>query len=312
MRELVPVIIIDYFTADRTRQCIEDFKRNIYGADLCFVIVDNSNDENNFKKLINNLTLNKTIIYKSDIYYNKNDKLIFINPKENIGFAKGNNLGFKVVKRFYNFNECLFSNNDVHVGKFDIAKMISDLRKNPKIAVVGPKVIGLDGKDQSPEEFKSIFKRYWKRGLLYPLNSSKIRKNIKLKNKYAINNESVEYSGYVYRVIGAFMLCDAVKFEQVGGFDEHTFLYAEELILSEKLKKYGYKTYFDCKLKVVHEGGYSTQRAFENDKRDKLKLDSDLYYYEKYVGTPKFIIQLTTIIMDIYSLKYKLVHKIIR
>lgn len=44
----------------------------------------------------------------------------------------------------------------------------------------------------------------------------------------------------------------------MGGFDEHTFLYAEEPILTERFREKGYKIWYTNEVKIIHEQGVST------------------------------------------------------
>jgi GT2 family glycosyltransferase len=77
------------------------------------------------------------------------------------------------------------------------------------------------------------------------------------------------------------MVVDNNKLKEIDFFDENTFLYAEEPILSEKLIKKGYKTAYYNGVRIRHLHGFST-KTFGNLKRFQLNLSSDLYYFSKY------------------------------
>lgn len=304
MNNILPIIIIDYFSAIQTKTCIEMYQREIRNNALAFIIVDNSNNDDNFNRLTDGKILNKCYIDGFEVYTDIN--IAYVKSDINLGFAKGNNLGFKVALKLYKFDYVLFSNNDIRLKQFDISILIADIQKNTNVAIVGPKVVGLDNKTQSPHKYRNIFQRWWKLLILYPFNEV----IHKINNNYIIESDIIcnAKRGYVYRVIGAFMLCDAAIFENINGFDENTFLYAEELILSEKLKTLGYRFYYDDRIEIVHEGGFTTKKEIPDYlKKLKKRFDSELYYYDKYMKVNESVINITKILFGFYSIKYKII-----
>lgn len=78
------------------------------------------------------------------------------------------------------------------------------------------------------------------------------------------------------------MLIKSDVMDEVGYFDENAFLYAEELILSEKFLEKGYKTGYYPDAWVRHVHGFSIE-DLENRKKFNLNLNSDLYYLKNIV-----------------------------
>jgi len=58
-------------------------------------------------------------------------------------------------------------------------------------------------------------------------------------------------------VKGAALLVRRTAFEEVGGFDESFFLYAEESDLAARLRRRGWQVLFEPAARVVHRGGAS-------------------------------------------------------
>ena len=85
------------------------------------------------------------------------------------------------------------------------------------------------------------------------------------------------------------MLVDACSFMEVGMFDEETFLYYEEPILAERLLKIKKRMYFASDVEIVHFEGGSTKR---NKKRDKIEMDSCVYYMKQYKHVPEWVLWL--------------------
>lgn len=65
---------------------------------------------------------------------------------------------------------------------------------------------------------------------------------------------------------------------KVGGFDENTFLYMEENILSQRIRKNGGKLAIDPKLRFIHLGSVSVNQSFPWREKRKIQDQSDLYF----------------------------------
>lgn len=190
----------------------------------------------------------------------------------NVGFAKANIAGAQAAGPA---DYLLFVNNDIVFTDSDVVdKLIKVLEKHPNAGLIGPKILGLDGKDQSPEPFQSFAQRhilpYW----------GKFSKN---RHKW----DNREYSakagaGWHYRIMGSFLLMRADDYKACGGFDPETFLYSEESILSERLKAIGKRVWYEPSVKVLHEHAATTERYFDKVRVRRMKLESDIYYYRKY------------------------------
>lgn len=83
------------------------------------------------------------------------------------------------------------------------------------------------------------------------------------------------------------MLVNAVVFNEIGMFDENTFLYYEEPILAEKMLQIGKRMYFDSDVEIVHYEGGSTKR---NPKKEKIEMESRIYYMSKYKHVNKIVL----------------------
>ncbi|WP_296879687.1 hypothetical protein [Thomasclavelia sp.] len=166
------------------------------------------------------------------------------------------------------FNYILISNPDIYLeNPLTLSKLKMILYNKKNCAVIGPKVI--KGKEiQGPYKEQKLFNYilYY----LFPFISVPYRKIISTKTKYR------SQEGYVWRIIGAFMLIDFQTFKKVGFFDEHTFLYWEEEILSYKLNRIGQQVYYYPNISIKHyHGGGSESKFISNH-----SLDSMEYYFK--------------------------------
>ena len=193
---------------------------------------------------------------------------------------------------------------------FDMKKLIHSFTIDSKIGLIGPKVIGVNGERQSPCMKMSLVKRWWLKQLIFPFNA--FHKKIK-----KIDSDVIELnqSQFVYRIIGAFMLFKQKVFEDIGGFDNNTFLYAEEPIIAEKLLNKGYKTYYQNDVQIVHEeGGTTKSNNYVSDKviKEKRVYKSEMYYFKVYRKESRFALKLTDIIFRFYIIKLNLIKQILQ
>lgn len=193
--------------------------------------------------------------------------------KDNLGYAKGNNKGVRFLNSFGTFSHYLFSNDDIEIRDINILDVLVDsMKEHSDVACIGPRIIGVDGHDQSPHgRYISPYRLIgWR---LFPF----LRKK---KNSSPQGEKNTPSAHYTYWVCGAFMMVDAKAFNNVEMFDNNTFLYYEEVILSERLSLIEKKVYYEPAVAVLHyEGGSST--TVSEKKRETEKMSRE-YYFKEY------------------------------
>jgi N-acetylglucosaminyl-diphospho-decaprenol L-rhamnosyltransferase len=70
--------------------------------------------------------------------------------------------------------------------------------------------------------------------------------------------------------IGACLLLRRTAFEQVGGFDERQWMYAEDLDLAWRLHDRGWITRYEADARVLHESGAATSGAFGEERTSRF------------------------------------------
>jgi len=112
-----------------------------------------------------------------------------------------------------------------------------------------------------------------KRGIPTPIVAfSKLTKlykifNFKPFNQYYATHLSENETGKVPILTGALMFMRKDTYEQAGGFDEHYFMYGEDIDLSYTVWKSGKKNYYLHTAKIIHFKGESSKqdaRYFHN------------------------------------------------
>ena len=153
--------------------------------------------------------------------------------EENKGFAHACNAGALFLKG--QVSSILFTNNDVKLTSSNVVETLEEtLRQHPEAGAVGPEILGPDGHRQGPAQYMGMWKRFVWMYLLTPF----VSKERKLKLFHIYEGDTAEEGAYQF-ISASFMLADAEAFFRSGMFDENTFLYAEENILSERLNAIG-------------------------------------------------------------------------
>ncbi|MBQ6086505.1 MAG: glycosyltransferase family 2 protein [Bacteroidales bacterium] len=274
--EMIAVVIVNYRSEERTVKFVREEVSKI-SSPHAVVVVDNGSTPDSFKALSEGLP----------------EGCALIPSEENAGFARACNLGASyAIENVFPENledsHILFSNNDIVFQDADVADVLSErLSSLPDVGVIGPKVVGPDGRLQSPEEFKSFWDKhiwvYW---------STPFMSSARHAERFGYDHPEKAGDGPCYRVMGSFFLVRASDWKACGGMDPETFLYGEEAILSERMKGIGRKVWYCPGVSVLHEHGATTGKYYDRLKIREMKFSSDCYYYRKYIGTPGWQIAL--------------------
>lgn len=198
----------------------------------------------------------------------KKKGFIFLQSKENKGYAAGNNIGMRYAyKNKYDY--ALILNNDILFDDENlIKKMLSVFFKDKAIAVVNTDVFSPDGHMFNRDAKKPSFFDYTFGMIAY-------------KNKGRVIDDLGGYA-YIYRPQGCCMMVDLKKLSIINYMDEHTFLYLEEPILAERLSQNGYKCALCTTAKIIHNHSETVNSVFDKKKRCKVVNASFRYYLKEY------------------------------
>lgn len=256
------IVIVNYREYDRTERFIREEISRIR-MPYRLVVVDNGGDPDRAESL-RQRTGCEVIV------------------RDNDGFAAGNNAGVAVLCAHPDVNVLLFTNSDIHIPADDVVdQLVEKLDEHPEIGVIGPEIIGMDGKRQSPEPYMGLWKRYVWMYLSTPFLSKSAKRRV-----FSLDAAEKAMEGECYRVMGSFFLCPREAWELAGGMDTNTFLYAEEPILSERMHRINRKTYFLPSVTVVHEHGGTIKKHWDQKKAAWIQYQSNAYYYKTYKGYP--------------------------
>ncbi len=270
----IAFVILNYKSPEDSISLIKNIEAQKWHKSVKIYIVENGSSDNSIEKL-------KDLNCKLDIELIVSD--------ENLGFARGNNLGIQKALAD-GFEYIVASNSDISIDiQDDFLDIIDKIYKeDSKIAVIAPIVENLNGIQQNPfrkERFAvqeilkiklfylSGFDRmyyFFRVHIVYGLITylSKRREQKKVERN---DNKKPDESGYAYAPHGSFLVFTPAYFKHYEGFDKRTFLYCEEFILAERLRQYDLRCWFENSLKVIHRESQSTNQVTKNYK-EKVKF----------------------------------------
>jgi hypothetical protein len=197
-----------------------------------------------------------------------------IRNKENLGFAKANNIGIRASTGRY---MCLI-NSDVTVQNNSIEKLMEFMDASPSVGMSGPRILNPDGSLQvSCRHFPSVWK-----SLCQTLGFNKLfPKSAFLSEpfmKYWAHNEirNVDVLG------GCFWMVRREALNQAGLLDEHFFFYGEDIDWCRRFHMAGWDVVFYPYAEAIHVLSASSSK---DPIRFHIELHkSDMRYWRKYHG----------------------------
>ena len=181
----------------------------------------------------------------------------FIVNETNSGFGRACNKGLKEARGKF----ILFLNPDTIVAEDSFSQCLSFFDKTPDCGALGVKMIDGSGKflKESRRSFPSPTTSLYKlSGLARLFPKSKAFGRYHMGHLDASKNHEADV------LAGAFMMIRKEVLDQVGGFDETFFMYGEDVDLSYRIQKAGWKNYYFSGTTVIHFKGESTRKGSMN------------------------------------------------
>ena len=261
---VIVFVILHYESLKDTIDCIDSLKKYIVDENVSIVVVDNGSTNGKLKSI-------------KAMYSEK--KIHFIYSESNLGFAKGNNLGYMYAKNELKADVIILCNNDLLFKQDDFISRLKDDIKIKKFDIAGPRIISLvDGKNQNPVPHlyptkKSIKRKILKLQILYFL--SYLGLDVTLKKFFSKNIEEVKnWKKEDYQLHGACLIFGPKYIELFDGLYSGTFMYMEEGILKYLAQSYSLNMLYMDNLEVYHKEGSSTKKIYGKGK------DKRQFYYK--------------------------------
>ncbi len=174
-----------------------------------------------------------------------------IRNTERHGFGHNQNTGIEACSGEYIF----VYNDDTLLHKNALTILCRFLDENPKVGLVGPKLVNADGSLQmSCYKFPAPLRYVWENLLL----SAAFPDSTIFGDYRKWQHDTVREVDFV---IGAAMLVRKTVVDQVGLFDERFFMYSEETDWQMRIKEAGWQIMLCPESVVTHLGGQSSEDA---------------------------------------------------
>lgn len=287
----VGLVIVNYNRGHLVKEMVELYLN--YSCINSIVIIDNVSSDNS-------LAILKSI---------SDSKVVLFPQNENLGYARGNNIGLRYLYETLNYDYAFIVNPDVYFSENVLTRIVSAFESHPEYAVITSARVDPDSKVPNLQYCKSYYGTYWQM-LLSLINTTR---HYYLQKKYAvydydINNHNVQE---VCVVPGSFFGIRLKMLKEVGYLDEGTFLYGEEQCLATKLERTGYKEGFVSD--VVYEHRHirnSTTTADASLSSCKHNINSKLYYAKKYMNLNKIAFVLLQFVAKISLFEMYMIKRI--
>lgn len=188
----------------------------------------------------------------------------------NLGFARANNLGIRATRS----ELVLLLNSDTSVPAGAVDALVADLRAHPEAAVVGPRLVDLEGRleisfGRMIGPFNELRQKLF--GRLYESGN-------RLAQRAVVR--AAGRAGHVDWVSGACLLVRRADAEAIGLLDERFFLYTEDVDFCASIRARGRAVRFTPAAEVVHARGRSRRHAPSASQR--MYRQSQLAFYQKH------------------------------
>lgn len=283
------VIIVNYNVKYFLEQCLFSVLKACRSIAAEIIVVDNNSTDGS-----------------RELLEEKFPSVYFIWNAANTGFAKANNQALKNAKGEY----ILFLNPDTIVPEDCFEKCIAFLQSQSHAGALGIKMIDGSGKflKESKRAFPSPLTSLYKLSGL-----AKLFPHSKTFARYHLGHLPVNETHEVDVLAGAFMLIPHAVLKQVGSFDETFFMYGEDVDLSYRIQKAGYKNYYFAESTIIHFKGESTRKGSLNYVRlfySAMSLFVKKHYSGTKAGVFNLLIQTGIFLRAVLAFTGKLLLKI--
>ncbi|MCI0683935.1 MAG: glycosyltransferase family 2 protein [Gemmataceae bacterium] len=171
------------------------------------------------------------------------------NPS-NRGFAAANNQAARLARGAH----LLFLNNDTVVPARTLGALVEFLDAHPDVIAVGPRLIGTDGRPQTSYRRQPTLAAFLHRTWLFRLTGI-MRRSYR---DYRRRTSPPLWPCEVDMLLGAALMIDRRRFEDLGGWDEAFLFGGEDLDFSLRARRHGVLVH-DPRVTIIHVGRASTK-----------------------------------------------------
>ncbi|MBL7777256.1 MAG: glycosyltransferase [Chitinophagales bacterium] len=234
------IVIVNYNVRYFLELCLQSVQKAIANIPAEVFVVDNNSADDSVETIRTKYNWVKLIA----------------NP-ENVGFSKANNQAIAQSTGEY----ILLLNPDTVLAEDTLEKCVAFMDNHPNAGGLGVRMIDGTGKFL-PESKRGLptpavaFYKTFGLAALFPKSTTF--------GKYHLGFLSENETHEVDVLSGAFMLLRKSVIDKIGALDETFFMYGEDIDLSYRIQKAGYKNYYFSDTTIIHYKGESTKKGSLN------------------------------------------------
>jgi O-antigen biosynthesis protein len=233
----ISIVIVNYNVKAFLQQCLYSVKKACKDIESEVFVVDNNSVDDSIEMLGQSFP-----------------EVNLIANKKNMGFAFACNQAIKQACGKY----ILLLNPDTVIKEDSLTNCIGFMEEKPDAGALGVKMINGKGKflpesKRSLPTAKSAFYKMFGLSTLFPKSKTFGKYQLKYLDENQIHEVEV--------LSGAFMFIRKSVLDKIGLLDENFFMYGEDIDLSFRILKAGFKNYYFPKTTIIHYKGESTKKA---------------------------------------------------
>jgi N-acetylglucosaminyl-diphospho-decaprenol L-rhamnosyltransferase len=232
----VTIAIVSWNTRDLLARCLDSLRPEFERGRVDVWVVDNASSDGS-----------------PDLVRDHYEWVHLIASDENLGFGKAINL----VARQTSSEWIATANADIALRPGALDAMLEAGARDPGAGVIAPRLILTNGDTQhSVFAFPTITFSF-----LLAIAAFRFSRTIGDRRAFP-NYWDSERARRVPWAIAAFLLVRRTAWDEVGGFDERQWMYAEDLDIGWRLHEAGWATRYEPRAVVDHESSASTSQLF--------------------------------------------------
>lgn len=259
-------IILHYNTIEDTKACVSSIEKMCINNEYRIYIVDNASPNNSGKDL--------------NIMYSKKEYIRVIQSNENLGFARGNNIGIEqAIKDCFN-DFVVVLNSDTKVIQSDFCERIKNEYAKSQFAALGPTIYTPSGKSTinpgrayvlQGAELNAFQHRCRRKLFLFKTHLYLLTGIFKKRAEISLKAKERDYK-YTENCLlhGCCLIFSKKYLDVMHGFDPRTFLYYEEEILFLHCKMLGLKTIYNPDIKIWHKEDGATDSVLSSSRKKEM------------------------------------------
>lgn len=231
MKADVAIVIVSYNSEDHIGECLSSVFAQRKSVNQQVIVVDNNSRDNTVEYIRENFPEVQLVL-----------------PGENLGFAKGVNLGVK----HSNAEFVLLLNPDTVILENAVDTIVEFARKNPGHGLYGGRTLRPDG-SLEPSSCWGL-PSLWSMAL-FSFGLTTIAPRNRFLDPESLGNWQRDTVREVGVITGCFLLSPTEVWNKLGGLDERYFMYGEDADLAMRAHHAGYRPVICPDAKLVHEVG---------------------------------------------------------